>query len=257
MECLMRRELSCNAHESATSHKKSFQDAIKKLAEGGAISLRKSQAKYKRKFDKWVKPRSNALLATGSISRLNSRTKMAAESPCGGLYRVFADAEHTVTIIRDEDTIEVIPHDRISIAPAMPEQHTQSNTVLEREDSHGVPRTSVECNGLADEREPCQIRILTRKRRNTGRLDGTRRQLAGISDCTTKSDEPANQSFEFPVERILQYNPSDNHFLIRWYGYDAEDDTWETAIKLSRNMIVRYFGAKKQKILALIKKSWS
>ncbi len=57
----MRRELSCNAPESATSYKKSFQEAIKNLVEGGATSLRKSQVRYKRNFDKRVKLISTAV----------------------------------------------------------------------------------------------------------------------------------------------------------------------------------------------------
>ena len=49
---------------------------------------------------------------------------------------------------------------------------------------------------------------------------------------------------EFPVDKIMSYDPASDSFRTRWTGYTAEHDTDEPSTNLPYNMVARFFNNK-------------
>ncbi|GAX81115.1 hypothetical protein CEUSTIGMA_g8549.t1 [Chlamydomonas eustigma] len=58
----------------------------------------------------------------------------------------------------------------------------------------------------------------------------TIKQEKSVKMSKKKPLPPLDGKNEFYVDRVMQYTREDNldFFLIRWWGYGSEDDTWET-----------------------------
>ena len=71
---------------------------------------------------------------------------------------------------------------------------------------------------------------------------------------------------EFVIDKIVNHkiNRSRRHryakageplYLVRWYGFEEEDDTWEPTKHLPRSKIVSYYRAKKTEILESVEQA--
>ena len=62
-----------------------------------------------------------------------------------------------------------------------------------------------------------------------------------MSNRTQVQGQDDGSSQEFPVEKIVNYDPGTDAFTVRWTGYGPDDDTEQSCEDLPYNMVARYF----------------
>ena len=123
--------------ETVKSVKSLFAVRLRKMLERADKNLRKAQERYKRNFDARVSPDPHTMLLAPSVflrtapslqvqrpadnsAHENERggTSHKLKSKAIGPFEVVRASSHTVTIIRDNNTEEVVSRDRVVLAPA-------------------------------------------------------------------------------------------------------------------------------------------
>lgn len=176
-------------------------------------TLAKAQARYKKYFDKRVRPR--ARISTGDRVYLERQTTSNQEteserrrqklSPkADGPYLVVAASDHTVTIMKD-GLNEKVSRDRVAKAPPSQAVSEPDGAVPDNDTPNPAP-----------EQEP-------------------------IADTET-----------LVFDRIIYYVGSTGRLRVRWHGFEKKDDTWEPPRNLPFNAIAGYFTRKRQKIPQLL-----
>ena len=198
-----------------------FQNAIKKLAAGASEKLQAAQRRYKHDFDKKARPLTHAqtgdwvYITREQPTRVGDRPRRHKIQPKAmGPFEVLSSTMYTVTILRDDGTIEKIARDRTTRAPETSSGREISEPTHDNSapDSHHEQKISTEGTAIR-----------------------------------TREDEREEPQWH-AVKKIVKYNPSRDTFTIRWEGYGPEDDSEEPPSHIRYNMIVRFFKSKKQRM---------
>ena len=131
--------------ETVKSVKNLFAVRLRKMLERADKNLRKAQERYKRNFDARVSPDPHTLVAGDQVF-LRSAPSLQVQRPAdnsahenerGGIshnlkskaigpFEVVRASSHTVTIIQDNNTEEVVSRDRVVLAPASLKNRTSA-----------------------------------------------------------------------------------------------------------------------------------
>ena len=203
---------------------KRFTAAVKELAAGATEKLTKAQERYKRDFDKRVRPLTHA--KTGDmvyVSREQPTRASPGDNPrkhklsskAIGPFEVLDSDQHTVTVLREDGFIERVTRNRTSRAPKR-DQGTNRTAQQNSEESPGKNTREVEYR-------------------------------PGTTAVRTPGDEDDSAEYHV-VDRVIKYLPEEDKFLVRWAGYGPTDDTMEPPSHLRWNTMVQFFRSAKKKI---------
>jgi transposase InsO family protein len=187
--------------DSPTTLKSRFLSQLKELIPGARQQLASAQQRYKRVYDRLVRPKNDALTEgswvytrkevhdTGVNPKLDEQTE--------GPFQVISNDEHTLPL-RIGDTMVRVSSDRVTPAPvprsSLEETHTEDVT-----ESSDLPETPVPADP-SDEGKPEEPEVMP-----------------------TNGDEP-----EYVLEKILgarQLPDGSLRYRVRWYGYSRLDET--------------------------------
>eukprot|EP00171_Calliarthron_tuberculosum_P008354 IDg8354t1 len=206
----MKVEQSLEDSKSHGHAKLQFLAQMRRLVGQSQATLAKAQARYKRDFDKRVRP--SAHIEVGDQIYLERQGPVANAAPgdkqrhklqskADGPYPVVAITSHTVTITRD-GLNEKVTRDRVAKAPPPPTSPPTSNP------------------------------------------SGT----AGTRPTPHRASPPVSITEEHVLDRIVDYDRENDVFRTRWHGYDATADSMEPPEHLPYNALISYFRHAKQAV---------
>ena len=181
-----------------------FIKAVRELSDNAAIKLRQAQDRYKKNFDKKVRPLQHAYAGDWVyLSREQPTQSSPGDKPSSnklspkaiGPYEVLTSDDHTVTILREDDFIERVSRNRTVKAP--PPNAPRILTRNEDEQTDSTPHTEAE------------------------KID-----KPGEEAVRTPRESTSDAEFHV-VDKIIKYLPKEDLFVIRWHGYGPEGDTKE------------------------------
>ena len=234
---------------------------------GADKSLRKEQARYKRNFDARLrKPKYD--IPSGSYVFLKeqgtaSEPKHKLAQVAIGSYQVRSSDQHTVVIaIGDQE--ERVSRDRVEFAPS-PMDHvpitglrqalqffdgTEENegrNVIEDDDhSHVRASPQVDNDNLVGDSQT----IATNPQDVQG-VRGSEERDESHNLRKGEEDGPIHQegsaTAEYVIDRIVNHGFQEEKLIlkVRWYGYTAENATWEPIEQLPRSAAVSCFRRKR------------
>lgn len=175
---------------------------MRRLVAESRTTLENAQARYKRDFDKRVRPL--AAISDGYFVYLERQAPSSQDTPserrrhklspkADGYYQVVGTTDNTVTILRDGMN-EKVSRDRITKAPPVPTDHT-----------------------------------------------GSDHQESTPQSGPTQNKGGSTNEKEYVFDHIVDFNTDSDLFRVRWHGYSAEEDTWEPPNHLPFNAIASYF----------------
>lgn len=203
------------------SHAKAqFVAHMRRLVQQSRGVLAKAQGRYKRDYDKRVRPQAPITAGDrvylerqgpGPTAEPGERSRHKLSPKADGPYPVVASTEHTVTILRD-GLNEKVSRDRVSKAPTTPEQSAEVLPPLSGDNSK--PPTS----GPEQAQE-------------------ARRSI------------PAPKYAEQHVmDALVDYDSTNDTFKVRWNGCSADEDTWEPPGHIPSNAMASYFRSRHQRL---------
>ena len=202
-------------------------ESVRKLAAGAAEKMNKAQARYKKNFDKKIRPLLHAhagdwvylsreqptIASPGDLPRKHKLSSKAI-----GPFEVLSSDKHTVTILRDDGFVERVTRNRTARAP------TPENRCGHREADQASFENAV-------------------GQRNPAENVDTPGETA-VRTAPSEDDDPEYHV----VDKVVRYLPKEDKFVVRWAGYGPEDDTTEPPGHLHWNTIVQYFRTAKKNI---------
>jgi transposase InsO family protein len=210
--------------EDTASAKLRFLQQIKELCPVSRQRLADDQARYKRNFDNSIREK-NMDLAPGDwvffkreVHREEDSPKLASQAD--GPFRVVETTGHTLVIQKGEEKVRV-SSDRVTRAPppAPTEGTIHPEGVDVRVDS-----------GLET-------------RNDTPVVDGTTARDTPRRDMDYEvTGAPLNEE-EYVIERLRgakQLPDGSYMYLVKWYGYSADESTWEPGKTLPEEMVRRH-----------------
>ena len=83
--------------------------------------------------------------------------------------------------------------------------------------------------------------------RRSSRIANALQAIAGGTTGQPSGQAPSEQD-EYVVDKIVNHREEGDgtlSYLVKWYGYASDQNTWEQITNLRRSMIERYFRRKK------------
>ena len=206
-----------------------FQNAMKILQARAVKQMHRAQSRYKRNFDKSIRPLQPA--GAGDwvyIAREGGReeedgikTRHKLQAPAEGPYEVTSADNHTLTIRRSRGLIKTVSRDRCITAPVPARGDTATAT-----SSSSLGSSSVDVHGRRPRPPPTVPTEEASLEPNLDQSGGTER---------------------YTVSRVADYDARSQKFRIQWHGYHGED-TWEPPQNLPYNLIIDYFHRKRKAV---------
>ncbi len=240
--------------------------------------LERAQARYKKNYDARLRRQSERIKKNDYVyvrverrDEKEHRHKLAAVAE--GPYRVIETKDTTVTIEKDDKSVERLSRSRVvaapeprmeteiqeSVRPMTDEELNQHDYPAKLKDKRVQPREK-------NKQTPQDATELTPNRSKRGERN------RNVATDTHHEDERSNHDVmdeterrphagegEFVMERIISHliNGDEEHphakkgerlYRIRWYGYTSKDDTYEPIQHLPRSKVISYYRRKKAKI---------
>ena len=226
------------------AQKQAFLERLKTLRLRADGQLSTAQERYKRSYDRGVKPK-NARLREGDEAYVRVEVTDAGrshklESQVHGPYRVLENAGHTLRLQVGLDAIRV-SSDRVTPAPG--HQGTQQDPVVVPEPRESPaqepdPVTEMRASQRPVVAGPGRTPERWRKEGASATQKPNRVRFDIPSDCPT----PRSRE-EYVIDRLVdveQDAQGKTFYRVRWLGYKPEEDTWEWEGNLPNHFIRRY-----------------
>ena len=276
---------TAESHPDTRQEKSLFLERIRHLTGKASAALQRRQARYKRDYDKRIRPLPRNL-EPGHFVFVERETPRREETEgrmhrnklqpkADGPYRVEKVDSHTVTILKD-GLIDKVSWDRIYRAPVRPAAAAEQGEIEfnltngreqqppTNESGSGQSATG----GVSNDVEPMPLAVSNSPETGSPTLLQTPLEATDDDNINPPNvndddddDQPAPRAFaryrkkdsptvrgqsendvqEFPVERIVNFDPLTDTFTVRWTGYGAEHDTEQTSEDLPYNLVAIYF----------------
>ena len=226
------------------AQKQAFLERLKTLRLRADVQLSTAQERYKRSYDRGVKPK-NARLREGDEAYVRVEVTDAGrshklESQVHGPYRVLENAGHTLRLQVGLDAIRV-SSDRVTPAPG--HQGTQQDPVVVPESRESPaqepdPVTEMRASQRPVVAGPGRTPERWRKEGASATQKPNRVRFDIPSDCPT----PRSRE-EYVIDRLVDVEQDvqgKTFYRVRWLGYKPEEDTWEWEGNLPNHFIRRY-----------------
>ena len=212
------------------STKADFLNRLSSSLEGARSRLKKSQARYKRDFDRRVRE-SQRELRKGDYVYLDvpEKPKSKLAPLAQGPYRVLKAKRHTIRIDRD-GVDEKVNVDRVTPAPPPYGVGAQATDTRRTEVPSAQP--------AREEQEASRFEI-------DSSLEGTP-LVEEVTEVVREADE---EEEEYVVDKVLQYHKDDDDegqewYLVKWHGY--AEPTWALAENIPPELTSRFWKRRKR-----------
>ena len=216
----------------AKANRLNFLRKLRDLMGTAKSQLAKAQQRYKEGFDKRVRPRGQDLnkgaevFLRVEVHKTGRNPKL--EDQAHGPFRVEQNDGHTV-LLRNGHELFRVSADRITRAPRTPTSGSQQQN---EDQGPGVSHPSTHT----------QL-----QHPNTGNSD-QQQTTSGDAQSGQPKDVIIREP-EYVIDKLVDDGVHDDGtkaFKVRWYGYSAEDDTWEREEDLPAEVVRQYVRKKKR-----------
>jgi len=212
------------------------------------------QAKYKHYHDRKVRsvlqlaPGDEVFLDFPPSSGQSPAERLAAE-PLGKLrkktqaaYKVTQVMDGTARIVDSDGIEDVVSLDRLTRAPPPLDPTTLQPLFWESHTPSSPPRAGP---APPEDLPSSPLPLASPPASSSSPLPPSANTPTTPPVLAQKSTE---DSQEYVVDRIKAHRPSDDKYLVKWYGYeDPSEDTWEPADHIPANMRTRFHRQQQQR----------
>ena len=231
--------------------------------------LEQAQARYKRNYDarlrrqnEKIEPDNWFYLRVERRDEREHRHKLAAVAE--GPYKVLDIRGSTVVIERQDKSIEIVSRSRVVLAPQPRITQEIQDSTRPMTDEELTPTTypaSEEINNQDINMEGGN-ETTTTDGNNPEEQDSETQTNQGEEEINQPSEQQGDGSRqteepeEFVIDRIISHEQNNDAehphaafdetlYRVRWYGYQAADDTWEPITHLPRSKVISYHKRKR------------
>ena len=215
--------------------------------------LAQAQARYKRDYDRRLRRQDETIQAGDHVylrvERKNAKDHRHKLAPVAeGPYRVSKSEGNTVVIELDDRSVERVSRSRVVLAPK-PQTSQEAQDLLRP--------VALPDNGEVTNEEGNLRDIVKRddKPPNKEKQATEPENQSNPEDERKTEKEMEDDTEEFVIDSIVAHkvNKSRRHrfakhgenlYQVRWYGFNANDDTWEPVKHLPRSKVLTYFRQK-------------
>ena len=248
---------------SPKATRRRFTRRLKAVMATATERLHIAQARYKRYFDRTVRPQRMDLRPDSLVylRREAPRTQDKEEAsgfkehklrPIAiGPYRVVKQLkdDHTVVIVKDDGTEDVVPLERVVPAP-LP---SMSEDLLRQQSAPEDPGDTIDGQGIPDPDSDRTLRSanrtledelpalqLPKAQENKKSRRKRRRARPAYARSEAELEDPTD-TYEF--ENIVGYQPSKNLYKVKWSNDGGV--TWEPSANVPRSAACKYHALRK------------